>query len=296
MFRSILVSVDGSSASERIAWHVKRLTLSEPEVRVLLLRVLRPDETTADVQLDVRRQLLRMEQLLSGAGVTTSSRLVSGDLAEEVLAAAMELGPDLLAMTTHGSDCDSGVCSHAANEVLRGAPCPVLLVNPWRATRIPDLGFARILVPIHRASQLEDVLPFTAELARQQEAAVLLLSVRGGTVEPAGMGARRRGGDSEADVGELLEQARRQLAAQGIATEVSGCLGQPSDVILATARSEQADLLILGTEGCSDADRCHFAGVAERVVDQCELPILVHRPSEQVCTRLRPREAANSSR
>ncbi len=65
-----------------------------------------------------------------------SAKVVVGEPAAEILAAARELDTDLICMATHGrSGFKRLLLGSVADRVLRQAPCPVLLVPVTAATR-----------------------------------------------------------------------------------------------------------------------------------------------------------------
>lgn len=66
-------------------------------------------------------------------GLACRSEVLTGDIAEEIVAyaAAEEIG--LIVMGTHGfKGLDRALFGSVAARVVKTAPCPVLTVNPWR--------------------------------------------------------------------------------------------------------------------------------------------------------------------
>jgi nucleotide-binding universal stress UspA family protein len=54
-------------------------------------------------------------------------------------------------------------------------------------------------------------------------------------------------------------------------------VGDPAAAILATSRSREADLVVMGTNGRRGVSRVLLGSVAERVIDQSEIPVLTVR-------------------
>ena len=144
-YRTLLVPVDGSPTSERGLREAIRLAKAQKASLVLLHVV---DEQVAYLNLEsgvvaddlVRvmaregRRLLRNAQAVAArAGVRARSVLretVSGaPAAHEILRQARKLHPDLLVLGTHGRrGLRRLVLGSDAEQVVRGAPVPVLLV------------------------------------------------------------------------------------------------------------------------------------------------------------------------
>ncbi|MDD5758523.1 MAG: universal stress protein [Desulfobulbaceae bacterium] len=66
-------------------------------------------------------------------GLTCSSEILDGDIAEEIVAYATAEEVGLIVMGTHGfKGLDRALFGSVAAQVVKTAPCPVLTVNPWR--------------------------------------------------------------------------------------------------------------------------------------------------------------------
>ena len=153
MYRRILVALDGSELAERILPHVEALS-EKFGAAVTLLRATTPPETllaataqggtvveppidpTPVVEAeeeDAENYLRAVADRLRRDGVTIDAEHSEGDPAQTILSRARELPADLIAMTTHGrGGLGRVVFGSVADEVLRHASCPVLLV------RIPE--------------------------------------------------------------------------------------------------------------------------------------------------------------
>lgn len=75
-----------------------------------------------------------MRKRLSRRGLTVHTSVPRMRAAAAIVAAARRTDADLIAMTTHGrSGIGRALLGSVADEVLRHAPCPVLLVHPHDA-------------------------------------------------------------------------------------------------------------------------------------------------------------------
>ena len=89
----------------------------------------------------------------------------------------------------------------------------------------------------------------------------------------------------------LLEQAQKQLAAQGVTvkTELKDLTWQPGksipSAILEVAHDLGADLIVIGTHGRRGFNRLLMGSVAEQVVRLSTLPVLLVRGSDKVAEK-----------
>ncbi len=59
-----------------------------------------------------------------------------GDVPEEIIKVAEEKGADLIVMGTHGrKGLEKVILGSVAERVVKGAPCPVMTVNPYRVKK-----------------------------------------------------------------------------------------------------------------------------------------------------------------
>jgi nucleotide-binding universal stress UspA family protein len=166
MYNNILVTLDGSAASERVLSEVAKLD-GQHIVKVTLLSVAEEPEATAEVPHplftagaaaaggvvtvppprtieDRGRAFQRMRETLNsylrvktrelkGIGCEIATEVRFGRPVEEILAEAREKHADLIMMATHGRTALAQVVfGSVAAGVLRSGVAPVLLVRPER--------------------------------------------------------------------------------------------------------------------------------------------------------------------
>ena len=74
----------------------------------------------------------KMESFLEGQRNIPTKVLV-GDVAEEIIRYADEAGMDLIVMGTHGyKGLEKVMFGSVAEKVVRSSPCPVLTINPYK--------------------------------------------------------------------------------------------------------------------------------------------------------------------
>src|SRR5207247_7313488 len=151
MYTHILVALDGSEVAEQVLPHVEALG-EKFGSRITLLRAILPPalplmETpmglpvtpyTAEVYVEAaeaERQaasdyLRQVGDRLRKRGFQVEEELQDGPAAAVIVERAGALGVDLIAMTTHGrGGLERLLLGSVAEEVMRKAPCPVLLVR-----------------------------------------------------------------------------------------------------------------------------------------------------------------------
>ena len=75
----------------------------------------------------------KMESFLAGRRDIPTKVLV-GDVAEEIIRYAEEAGMDLIVMGTHGyKGIEKVMFGSVAEKVVRSSPCPVLTINPYKS-------------------------------------------------------------------------------------------------------------------------------------------------------------------
>ncbi|MEP0773740.1 MAG: universal stress protein [Acidobacteriota bacterium] len=201
---------------------------------------------------------------------------------EAILGYAEEIGADLIVMGTHGRRGLAHVLlGSVANEVVRGAPCPVMTVRT-RPEGSHLAAIERILVPIDFSGASETALATARDLAVQWTASLDLLHVIEETVMPAFYAA---------GVTSLLqlhpeirtrcqaEMQRRlaQLADASLTVATHVREGRAAQEIVAFAEERESDLIVLATASRSGVERLLLGSVAEKVVRLAPCPVLVVR-------------------
>jgi len=136
MYKTILVTLDGTSSDRAIIEHVKRLArLAESHVVLLHVadgwaaRTYGPDAVSPEISEDtayLEKVLAEFRQ----AGILTSSELAFGDPSREIVRCVKEKGCDLIAMSTHGHKFLADIfLGTTANRVQHAVSVPVLLLR-----------------------------------------------------------------------------------------------------------------------------------------------------------------------
>ena len=147
----------------------------------------------------------------------------------------------------------------------------------------------RILVPLDGSELAESVLPCVEDLARRLSAQVhfvQVVSLDASLLVAASAGrsytARLLASELRAETGEAsahLSRLAETWTARGFETDWEVVYGEPVRCIIACAGRRGADLIAMSTHGRSGVIRLLFGSVAERVVRDSHLPVLLFRPT-----------------
>ncbi len=93
------------------------------------------DNLEAELMESARKKMESfVEDYFEGFPVETMIR--RGDVPEEIIKVAEEKGIDLIVMGTHGrKGLEKVLLGSVAERVVKGAPCPVMTVNPYRVKK-----------------------------------------------------------------------------------------------------------------------------------------------------------------
>lgn len=80
-------------------------------------------------------------------------------------------------------------------------------------------------------------------------------------------------------IADALRLVGEPLAAQGFTVAVAARFGEPAGEVLAVAQETHADLIAMATHGRSGLSRLVLGSVAERVLRQSLVPLLLVRPT-----------------
>lgn len=139
-----------------------------------------------------------------------------------------------------------------------------------------------ILVPIDFSANAEHAFDYALRLARPLQARVTVLHV----IEPLLMGHRDplpylSMHELEGRITEQVSAYQARVTAAGLPGDFAVLHGVPYEVIVDTARTAQADLIVMGTHGRTGLAHVLVGSVAERVIRLAHCPVLVLRiPTE----------------
>jgi nucleotide-binding universal stress UspA family protein len=145
--------------------------------------------------------------------------------------------------------------------------------------------YERVLVPLDGSRLAEGILPFILQIASPLDLEVVLIYVVRPIAPQAIEGTRHFTVD---DVAARLKEAREYLAPVaanlregGVRVTTGVRHGEPVAEIVAAARETEAGLIAMTTRGRSGFGRLLFGSVAEAVLRQAEIPVLMMRLTER---------------
>ncbi len=198
------------------------------------------------------------------AGVACEPMLRRGeDPASEIVEAEVEARPDLLVMGRRGSRglARMSVGDATVKAIGRGQ-CSVLVVP-----RAAEMWTRRVLVGTD-GSRFGDAAAVTA--AAIARICALPVTVVGAMV-PSHSEARQEDGRR------AVERTVQLLQKDGIEADGVVAPGEADSVIVATAKSRAADLIVLGSYGRTGLGRALVGSVCERVIGQASTAVLAVR-------------------
>jgi nucleotide-binding universal stress UspA family protein len=288
MYRTVLVPLDGSPLAERALPYAVMLARAS-EARLLLVRVV-PVTTGHNGHKNVESYQTREAELYlrDVAGrvkhpFVVESAVFTGDPADSIVDEIALRQVDVVVMSTHGrSGLGRWVYGSVADQIMRRASVPVLLVPPRTVGNWPTAHPPRVLVPLDGADLARATLDLIASLVESLGAEVKLLQVLVPTgyiyadrvsylaVDPA---------EDLAAVQSYLDGVAKDLAARGWTVTTETAFGTAAATI-SLAASGGADLIAMSTHGNGGLTRLLMGSVAIGVVQQAMVPVLILRPGE----------------
>ncbi|HEX4286068.1 MAG TPA: universal stress protein [Terracidiphilus sp.] len=196
--------------------------------------------------------------------------------ADQILAFIRERAIDRIVMGTHSpGPVGKLLVGSVAEAVLRSARIPVCIIGPDVVDgKYRNYGTETILCAVSLNQSSDMVARFAAELAARHHARLVLQHV----IKPqerAEVLASRTIEDLETELLSLIpERLHRKIAVQAIVVP-----GDPTEELLYQARSQQADLVVLGAHGASAFAAIARSGVVYKVLAHAHCPVITLSPA-----------------
>jgi nucleotide-binding universal stress UspA family protein len=152
--------------------------------------------------------------------------------------------------------------------------------------------FKRILVCLDGSDLAEHVLPHVSEMVEQGPTKVVLLKVLPETIGGVTGVSQKTPWTMQQRAGEYLRGLASPLEAAGIEVSCVTMLGKAEEVIVRYARENQVDLIAMATHGRGGLQNTLFGSVAQHVLRESGLPMLLIRPSLATLRRVERAQAA----
>jgi nucleotide-binding universal stress UspA family protein len=288
MFKRILVAVDNSNRSERAVQQA--VTLARRAcAEIILAHVIEPDGVTdkdwATVTYAERKHVAThlLNRFAKTVPMKITTELLEGKVvARELTQLATRRASDLIVIGTHGrTGLARWIQGSVAEEVLRRAMVPVMLIRDVEVFNVNESSLQRVLVTTDGTALSRDALHVARDFANGLHAELFVLNVMPDPGLPPAVGptpidqkALRR--DLELESGLILNEAICELEsprAQPLLIAEHG--RHVSEAIVHAARDHGMDLIIMGTHGRSGFDRFLVGSVAQGVSCRAEVPVLL---------------------
>jgi nucleotide-binding universal stress UspA family protein len=277
VFRTALLAWDGSAEGKKALPPTRRLLAAGGELTVL--RVVGEMDQVETARWQIRRLLGD----LGWPGGVVREEVAVGDTAGKILEVADARKPDLLVLGTTGREgIDRWRSGSVAETVLRRAGTPVLIVNleEYDAGHDREAGpLSRVVVPLDGSVRGHAVRPLLLALPGAPGFGLTIVHVPEpgpSTSMPPGstLPAAHPTGTETRDAVNIAEDVEA-LEAAGFELEVRTGRGSPAETVLEVLREESPDLAVLWTEGRKGVSRMLVGSVAEAVLRESPVPLLV---------------------
>lgn len=299
MFKRMLVALDGSENAERVLPWVE-LYARRSGGQVILIRVIDvavvPTFSAGPGISDVlyaraRKHLETIQDRLNLLSIPTRSVITAGGAAGTIVEAADAEECDAIAMTTRGgSPVLRWMMGGVTEQVMRLSHVPVLVTRSQ--TSLPQQArVKKILVPLDGSALSESILPWSESLARFHGAEIAFVHVMPKRDEWASPAY-----DKILDaLTERMADHCAKLRERGVEAVFQTQSGDPALEILKRA-NRGANLIAMTTHGFGGFKRWLFGSVAEKVIHEARVPVLVYRAPSPAREALKELEAHEAGR
>ena len=270
--KHILFATDGSEFSagaQRVAIDLAKRCGARLTVMTIVL-------TTQDLEgvgtYGLREQMEREAQAridavvaaATAAGVACDTQLVYGEEPhQEIVSTAAELNPDLVVLGRRGKrGLARLMVGHATAHVAGNAPCDVLMVP-----RAGQVWSRRVLLATDGSAHGEAAARAAQAVAAQCNVPVTVVSAT----------TRSHSAERKAEARTAVERVTATLKSAGISAEGLVNEGRPDEVVIDTAASSNADLIVVGSHGRTGLSRLILGSISERIMGQAQCPVLIAR-------------------
>jgi nucleotide-binding universal stress UspA family protein len=195
---------------------------------------------------------------------------------------------DLVVMTTHARGGLSRVwLGSVADGLVRQAAVPILLLRPGRQsppTSCTAPVFRRVLLPVDGGPDEERMVEHAIGVAGISDVEYTLLRVVSEGALSAGPALPRRGADAgsrtqRATVQTTVDLSAERLRGHGLRVKPQVVVNDdPADAILRFAAEHDATLIAMATRSRGRLERLLLGSVADRVLRQAGIPLLLWNP------------------
>lgn len=275
-YNRLLVAVDGSAASLHALQESFKLSTAWVTVVAVApfyegdLRLLGVANPRALMTEPCNTALRQAQEMAAAAGAVIQTVCAVGSPHERIVELAAAGSRDLIVMGAKGQSFVERALLGSVTRRVIGYTQKDVLVVPMQAR----VGWGKILLATDGSRPGAGAAARALDLAQDYGSELLVVAVRelAGHLSGEAHPAADAGGDRlHAYVEEITGQAEsRNLPARGLVRE-----GAAYQAIVALAREEKTDLIVMGSHGRTGLNRLLMGSVTERVIGHAACPVLV---------------------
>ncbi len=284
MLSRIIVTTDGSEASDRILECVKTLRRVGSR-EALLLRVFDVrdiDGLHETLQKSMLPKLEQQRSSLQEAGFEVDIATPVGIVYAEINKLARRHQSSLIVVGSHGESLVRELLlGSTAHSILQNATLPVLLIRVEiteqnggkRCRAICEDLFRHILFPTDFSDTAEQAFLYLQHIVQNTSSQVTLLHVQDQVrIEPHLKDRLEEFNRIDSERLQRMALRLEQCGARSIDTEIH--YGSPTKIILERARDERFSLIVMGSQGRGFIREIFLGSVANNIARLAPLPVL----------------------
>ena len=295
MIKHLLVPLDGSLLAESVLPAAASLA-KKINIDITLIHIVEkdpPQKIHGQRHLTSPKQAEEYLNSISGMemfkGIPVSMHVHEERVSNVPLSIAQhsrELNQDLIVMCTHGNSGLRGMLfGSVAQHVIALCKTPVLLINPSKEKVKVECTFKKFLIPLDGNPDHEHALEFAAKLAKTCKAEIHLLvaiphfgTMAGGFTQTNRLLPSTTSKMLDmivSDAKEYLEKLKTDLEKKEVKVTTSASRYDPPEAIIKTAKSIDADLIILATHGTKGAEALLEGSITPKIAKSSKVPLLL---------------------
>ena len=270
--KHILFATDGSdfsSGAQRVAIDLANRCGARLSVMTIVLSTqdlegVGTHGLRAQLEREAQARLDAVVGAANSAEVACDTQLVYGEEPhQEIVRTAQELQPDLVVLGRRGKrGLARFMVGHATAHVAGHAPCNVLMVP-----RVGQVWSQRIVLATDGSTHSAAAAEAAREVAIQCRMPVTVVSAT----------TKNHSEERKCEAQAAVDKVTADLKAAGVACDSLVAEGSPDEVVIETAASRQADLIVVGSHGRTGLSRLFLGSISERIMGQAQCPVLVVR-------------------
>lgn len=313
MYRTIMVPTEGTGF-DREAIRVALRLATKTDAVIHLVRVMKASSVIGVVpgsdgvavvsdsfSLTRDRELSALYLLAEECRELTTAKIVTaledGPIPDVLKGYCARVSPDLIVISSHGRH---GIARFSLGSVtdslIRDAHVPVLVVKPERSYLNPRAAerFSQMIIPLDGSTLAEEILVPATRLAKLEQAEVILLQVLTAQDHHIGTSRSRAWWEEHLPMSHAyLNRIAAKLRLSGLEVLTEIVVGTSvADAITTFAKSRRAGLVAIATHGRSGLRRAVRGSVADELMRNGAMSLLVMHPEPDDTRKLHEKESS----